>query len=174
MGGFKIRSLKKSDFRGVIDVYFSYYDEIKSNPGLGLSLYRKRPTIPNERKWFSSLLVDIRKRNAIVLVAESDGKIVGVCDVKGFRPGSSMDHKGLLGIALHRDYRSQGIGSAMLKEALRQSSKRFEMVVLSAFANNKGAISLYKRFGFKRYGFLKGSNKRDGKYFDEVFLYLKF
>lgn len=172
MAGFKIRNLQKRDFKDVIDIYFSYYDELKTNPSLGLSLYRKKPAITEERKWFSSTLGDIRKGNTIVLVAETGGKVVGVCDVKRFRPGSSMDHKGLLGIALHRDYRSQGIGSAMLKEAIRQSRKRFETIILSAFSNNKGAIALYKRFGFRQYGFLRKSNKRGGRYFDEAFFYL--
>ena len=172
MKAFIIRNLRKGDFKGVVNTYFSYYEELKENPGIGLSLYRKRPTIAQERKWFASLLENIRKKNAIVIVAQMDGKVVGMCDVLSFRPGSSMDHKGLLGIAIHKDYRSHGIGSAMLKEVLRQSRRRFETIVLSAFSNNRGAVALYKRFGFKQYGFLRRSNKRGGKYFDESFFYL--
>ena len=170
---FIIRNLRKGDFRGIVETYFSYYNELKTNPGLGLSLYRRQPDIAQERKWFASLLQNVQKKNAIVIVAEMDGKVVGMCDVLSFRPGSSMDHKGLLGIAIHRDYRAHGIGSAMLKEVIRQSRKRFETIVLSAFSNNLGAISLYKRFGFRQYGFLRKSNKRNGKYFDESFFYLR-
>ena len=90
MKAFTIRNLRKGDFRDIVNTYFSYYEELKANPGIGLSLYRKRPTIAQERKWFASLLQNVRKKNAIVIVAEMGGKVVGMCDVLSFRPGSSM------------------------------------------------------------------------------------
>lgn len=169
---FIIRDLEFGDFEGIVSTYFSYYDELRTNPALGLSVRGKKPSIAEEIDWFASTYKDMLKGNKIVLVAQADGRIVGMCDIMRARPGSSMDHKGILGVALHKDYRSHGIGSALVKEAIRRSHGKFEMLVLSAFANNKGAIKLYKRFGFKEYGFLRKSNKRGNTYFNEVFLYL--
>lgn len=170
---FVIRELKFEDFNDLIGTYFSYYKEIMDNPNLGLCLSKKKPDMSEEVDWFTSTYKEKLAGNKIVLVAEVDGKVVGICDVTRFRPGTIADHKGLLGIAIGREYRSRGIGSALIKEAIKRSKGKFELLMLSAFENNKAAMNLYKKYGFRDYGLLPGSIKRGKRYTSERFMYLK-
>ena len=172
-GGFVVRELKFEDFNDLIKTYFTYYDELKVNPDLGLTLFKEKPDLKDEVGWFASTYKDMLEGNKIVLVAEVGGKAIGICDVTRFRPGTVADHKGVLGIAISRNHRAKGIGSALINEAIKRSRGKFEQIILSAYASNKVAVGLYKKFGFKEYGTLPRSIKRGRKYTDETFMYLE-
>lgn len=53
-------------------------------------------------------------------------------------------------IAVHPDYRRQGLGQFLLHSLLKDSIKRnLEMATLEVKPSNQAAISLYQKFGFK-------------------------
>ena len=81
-----------------------------------------------------------------------------------------MKATGDLIVYLHQDFHSVGLGTAMLSELIELAKKeRLHRIGLSVVADNKPAINLYKKFGFKIEGV-----KRDayfghhGKYHDEL------
>ncbi len=88
---FVIRAPKPSDAKGLIDTYYSYYDELKENPGRGITLFKKKPSYKSELEWFRSMQKDIRSRTCIASVAEVDGRCVGICHV-GHGKGKEDSH----------------------------------------------------------------------------------
>lgn len=66
--------------------------------------------------------------------------IIGWAYLKPIEPGF-LD----LGIAVHPDYRGQGVGERMLSRLLEIADKPIK---LSALATNRKAIAWYKRHGF--------------------------
>ncbi|MDE1823496.1 MAG: GNAT family N-acetyltransferase [Candidatus Micrarchaeota archaeon] len=170
---FRIRTLKRTDFKGLVKNYFTYYEEVKKNPNLGITLFKPRPSMKMESRWFEDLYNQKVKGTKVVVIAEVDGKPMGICEVTTKRPHSEMDHVGILGIAIHQKHRSKGIGSALMKEAIKRSKGRFELIVLEVFSNNKKAINLYKKFGFKSYGTLPGSVKRGNRRIGSNMMYLR-
>ncbi|MHB1829947.1 MAG: GNAT family N-acetyltransferase [Candidatus Micrarchaeaceae archaeon] len=170
---FMIRDIRTQDSEEIINLYYSYYEELNENPGLGLVLYRRKPDFKQESEWFEAAYKQIGRGNSIALVAEADGKAVGLCDVIRIKPGTSADHVGQIGIAVKKEYRSHGIGRALMSEAIRRSKGKFEQLILNVFENNKAAINLYKKLGFREFGTLKMSQKRGNRYFNEKYFYLR-
>ncbi len=168
----QIREVKPSDFDDMVETFFSFFPEAEADPSLGLALSRKHPTMEDERKWFSDTLRAIADGNGVLSVAEVDSHVVGWCDVHRTRPGSPLDHRGVLGICVRKEFRGRGIGTALMKETLEKCRGRFEVVELSVFASNPRALELYRRFGFTEFGYLPRAIKRSGIYIDERFMYL--
>lgn len=55
-------------------------------------------------------------------------------------------------VAVHPDYRRQGIAQALMKETLNLAHRRSgKWVILQVENDNSGAIQLYERLGFKRF-----------------------
>ena len=63
-------------------------------------------------------------------------------------------HVGQLGMTLEADYRGQGLGTAMLGALVDWAERHpvLEMLLLSVYADNARAISLYRRCGFVEAG----------------------
>ena len=167
---FIIRNTKWEDFHDLVRNFYSYYDEVKKDPTFTLTLMEKKPTLQEEAVWFASVYKSILDKERIMLVAEVDGKVVGACEVS--RGGSQQGHVGILGIAVKKEYRSMGVGQALIKGILKKSEKKFEIVVLQVFAKNSRAKHVYEKLGFKMYATLKNGIKRNGKYFDEQEMYI--
>ncbi len=64
-----------------------------------------------------------------------------------------VDETHIATIAVHPDYRGQGISKALMKAALTETVRRgFSIATLEVRANNKTAQNLYRRFGFEIVG----------------------
>ncbi len=166
-----IRDIEWEDMKGIVRNYYSFFDELQKDPSFGLILSRDKPGMELEAAWFASLYTAILKGNAIAAVAQEGAEIAGICDVHRIRPGTSMDHVGLLGIALRREFRGKGIGRQLLEYVIKNTEGRFEQLELSVFATNKAAIRLYESLGFREYGRTHGTIKRGKLYIDEIMMY---
>ena len=161
---FVIRDLRFEDFNDLVNAYFSYYEESKSDQNLGITLFRRKPTLKEEVAWFKEMYVQVLDGNSIVQVAEADGAAVGLCSIKRQRPGSELDHTGVLGIAIKKAYRGRGIGRALMESTLKRCKGTFEQVILEVFDSNPRALSLYRKMGFKEYGKMPKAIKRGEDY----------
>jgi ribosomal protein S18 acetylase RimI-like enzyme len=112
--------------------------------------------------------------DAIAVVAEVEGRVVGICDIHRLRPNSELSHNGVLGIAVKKEYRNRGIGKDLIKMVLELSRRKFEMIRLEVFTVNSAAISLYRKLGFKEYGVSPSAVKRGDRYYDLLMMYYKF
>ncbi|MDE1869777.1 MAG: GNAT family N-acetyltransferase [Candidatus Micrarchaeota archaeon] len=169
---FTIREVRKRDRDDLISNFFSYYEELKRNPKLGLGLLPKKPSIKQEHEWFKNMMKLVKRGDEVSSVAIVDGKAVALCNIKRSSMAVSQ-HVGSLGIAIRDGYRREGIGKALMKDVLARSKNKFEIITLEVFESNKHAIELYKKFGFKEFGKLPNGIKRNGKYTDAVFMSLK-
>ena len=83
-----------------------------------------------------------------VLVAVADAEIVGSVHVEGSRHGF-----GEIGMAVARQWRGRGVGSALLAAAIEWARERgLHKLSLAVFAHNVAAIALYRKFGFVEEG----------------------
>ncbi|MEM3852568.1 MAG: GNAT family N-acetyltransferase [Methanomassiliicoccales archaeon] len=166
-----VRRLMWSDMDDLIRNYYSYYDELALYPDLGLILFKQRPNYASEIDWFTALYKDAMNNEGVAMVAEEDGRAVGLCDIQMERKNSEISHVGVLGIAILKDYRGKGLGRALMTSALEEGKKLFDIIRLGVFVDNHAAISLYRKLGFVEYGRLPAALKRNGKYRDEILMY---
>ena len=171
----QIRHLQNKDSKGLLALLDQSYDEVKANPDLGEALRLKRPSRRRALEWFRYLYNDsIRKGDCIYYVAVENGRIVGLCyAMKNDAPDSERSHVGTLGIRIAPGWRLKGLGTKLVKEVLKESRGKFDIVDVDIMSINKGSEALFKKLGFKRWGMAPGHVKRGKRYIDLEYMYLK-
>ena len=91
--------------------------------------------------------------NALFIIAESENIIVGHAYLLPMIL-RAIKHVFRLTIAVHPDYLNQGIGSSLMDYLINWATehRQLEKIELMVRANNKRAIHLYEKFGFKTEG----------------------
>lgn len=168
----KIREVIAYDFQRLTEYYLSFYEELEDDPFFGLTLANERPGMTENLEWFADFQRKSEKGDAIGLVAEVEGELVGFCEVIRRRSDSPVSHRGELGLSVKKEYRGRGIGSALMKEMIGRCKGKFEILELDVFVGNRRAKHLYEKFGFSTTGILPRAVKWDGKYVDEEIMYL--
>lgn len=138
-------------------------------------MVNKRISLKEERKWIGSWLKEIKKQKAVYLIAENNDRIVGATSIR-LQPWR-MSHIGKLGITIRNGYRGMGLGTYLTKEILKLAKKELKpkpkIIRLSVYPNNKPAIGLYKKFGFKKVASIPKQIQHKGKLLDEIIMLLK-
>ncbi|WP_432663900.1 GNAT family N-acetyltransferase [Wukongibacter baidiensis] len=106
-----------------------------------------------------------------MLVAEADGKVVGIVGLNIMK-NPRMRHSASLGISVRKEYQGQGIGRKLMEKILDVADNwlmiiRIELGVLE---DNENAMKLYKSFGFEVEGKKKYAIARNGVYVDEYLM----
>ncbi|WP_297534776.1 ribosomal protein S18-alanine N-acetyltransferase [Thermococcus sp.] len=92
-------------------------------------------------------LVFLENNPDTFLVAEYNGKVIGY--VMAYLRPDLEGH--IMSIAVDKRYRGNGIGSALLTEAIERLIERGARYIgLEVRVSNEKAIKLYERFGFKK------------------------
>lgn len=129
---------------------------------------------PEERKTsieeMKSNIENMNASNSLMLVAEENEGIVGFLSAeRGF--ANRIKHSVYIVIGILKNYRGKKIGNNLFKELVNWASDsdivRLELTVMT---NNKGAIRLYEKMGFKIEGLKEKSLVVDGKYIDEYYM----
>src|SRR5579875_1185737 len=123
----RIRDVEWKDFPDLVDNYFRLYEEVRTDPGLGILLFAKKPSLADEVQWFSTLYRNLLNQSHVASVAEVDGHAVGLV-VVGRGPHEEGAHVGDLGINIRDGYRDRGVGKALMKDVLQKCRGKFEMV----------------------------------------------
>ena len=115
-----------------------------------------------------------RYPHAAVYVAEDDlGSVVGRLSLARDQHPSSA-HVADLGLMVARTHRRQGIGRALMEQAVRWArSAGVRKLELHVFPHNEPAIALYESMGFEREGYRKGHYRRDDGYQDAILMALE-
>jgi ribosomal protein S18 acetylase RimI-like enzyme len=93
----------------------------------------------------------IEKENAVVLVAEDDGEVVGMAYGEVRVPSRFSDERALelSGVVVRSGFRGRGVGRELVHEAARFAQGRdVEWVELKTFAPNQGAMEFWETLGF--------------------------
>ena len=102
------------------------------------------------------------------LVACSDQEVVGQLDIYTFPNKPRRRHVGQVGMSVRDDFQGQGVGSALLREAVQLADNwlNLQRLELEVYCDNEPAVRLYKKFGFSIEGTLARYAFRAGQYVD--------
>ena len=103
-------------------------------------------------------------------VADDGGRVVGWCDLR--RDTIPIHaHEGMLGMGVAAEYRGRGIGRRLLQATLAAArTAGFERALLSVYARNVRAQTLYRSAGFVVEGTRIRGKKLDGEYDDVLMM----
>jgi len=130
----------------------------------------KKITPEEETGWLQGQCKKIAEGTLIDLRAVDGDKIIGGCQAeKGM---GKEDKCVLLGIALSKEYRSQGLVTAMMKELMRQVQEEWspQAIYLYYYGGNKLAKMLYESLGFKEVGRIPKCLRYKDCYVDRVYM----
>ena len=100
--------------------------------------------------------------------------VVGWADIRR-EERAAHQHRGVLGMGLHKDYRGRGIGRNLLLAALAKAKEAgLIRVDLTVYASNTAAIALYHKCGFAEEGRMVKGRYLDGQFDDVVQMGLVF
>jgi len=161
-----IRYPKRTDLQEM----WRYINELSKEQTF-ISFQGEEISLKEERAFLNDSLKKINQKKGLLLLVETDGKIVGVSDVR-MKPRISS-HIGTFGITIAKEFRSKGIGKKLMEILMLEAKKLkgLRILELQCFANNPIAPDLYKSCGFKEYGRLpKGIAYKDG-FVDDILMY---
>lgn len=164
-----VRETLVSDAQELVAVVKTYIEESEFIP---YCVGEFNPTLEEEENRIQSFL---DRENSISLVAIHNEHIIGNIDVIGLHQ-KVMCHTARLGMGVLSDWQGVGVGSALLNNALQWARKKtpLEIIYLEVYANNKGGLALYKKYGFEESGQRKDIFKVDDTtYIDEVIMQQK-
>jgi RimJ/RimL family protein N-acetyltransferase len=127
----------------------------------------------DEKKWLIKRIKDIKNKKTITLFLIINYKICGICNID--LHDKTESHVGALGLSIDKTMRNQGLGKILIETTIKETKKKLKklkIITLDVMDPNKKALSLYKKSGFKQYGFLpKGTTYRN-RLVDRISMYL--
>jgi RimJ/RimL family protein N-acetyltransferase len=129
----------------------------------------KKKTREEEIDWLATNMKRLEKGEFIMVCAEVDGKMVGICEISP--KFGKMSHMGELGISVKDGYRDIGIGVDLMKEAEKHAIHMgLRSVKLEVFEKNERAIHVYEKLGYKATGRIPEALLHKGEYQDSVIM----
>ncbi|CAN5626188.1 hypothetical protein BH10ACT1_BH10ACT1_19470 [soil metagenome] len=142
----------------------AFVDLMVAVAGEGRWIGRELPLDVDDRR--RAFLDGIEDPERLSLVATRDDVVIGSLGLEH----DGIGHAGL-GMLLAADARGQGIGSALLVEAIAWADAHpvVHKVTLQAWPHNAAALALYRRHGFTVEGVLRRHwRRRNGELWDAV------
>lgn len=161
---YEIRKMEVQDAASIIEHKKLVTAE---NPDtLATAIENKAITIEEEEETIKSL-----GPNDLGIVAVDRDTVIGMLNLRQDHR-KKFEHIGQFGISLQKAYTGSGTGTRMVEQAVEfaRNNEKIEKVILTVFANNPGAIKLYKRLGFEEEATLKNQVKLADGYTDLVYM----
>jgi ribosomal protein S18 acetylase RimI-like enzyme len=130
-------------------------------------------SLKEDEKWKKERLKKIKDKKAVIFVALSGKRVVGI--VSAIRERMKLCNNVGIEISISKDFRGVGLGEKMLRLIISEAKKKLKPknIYLTVAAENKPAIRLYKKVGFKKViGRYQECIKHKGKYIDQLVLLL--
>ncbi|MFJ7676547.1 GNAT family N-acetyltransferase [Peribacillus sp. NPDC097206] len=165
---YMVRPGKLEDSEAILDIQKSVVSEGEFLIALSTEFNK---TSSQQSEWVQSILDHERET---LLVAESEGEVVGWIVFEMAKNRMRLSHTGTFGMMIRKGYREMGIGSMLLQALLdwAESNPFIEKVSLGVFASNHGAITLYKKMGFIEEGRkVKEFKMSENEYVDDILMY---
>jgi putative acetyltransferase len=163
-----VREARSEDAEQVI----ALVQRITSEPGISVLTGPGEftMTVEQEQQFFADCAA---ADNALYLVAEVEGQIVGLLNCRGGKRRAER-HAATLGVSIAREWRNQGVGSKLMARAIEwaKSTGIVTRIELHVFTRNAAAIHLYEKYGFEVEGRLRRAAYRDGEYQDNLVMAL--
>lgn len=168
-GAFRVLPATPEDASAMLD---AAHDAFRTSPYLLTSPDEFTMTESEERAFVAGILAHPRQ---LMLIAEADGVVLGMLDMRQPSPRRKARHRVLLGMSVREACRGQGVGTALMARAIEwaRANPDLSLVTLEVYAANTRAIALYERFGFVPKGTLPGGLVHDdGSAWDQVEMFL--
>lgn len=125
-------------------------------------------TVEQERQLLAEYAA---KDNSIYLVAEIEGRIVGVLSCDGGTRQATR-HNASFGISVAKEERNKGIGTALLSHLVKwaKGTGIIRRLELEVYAHNAPAIHLYRKFEFIEEGQRHNAYWQHGECIDGVLM----
>lgn len=159
----RLRPPEQKDALALMDFFNDLIEE-------GVQIYRDRKVgYEEEADWLRNEMDKIVRGEIVMFVAEEDGKIVGAVNIQ--RGKFRESHTGELGVSVERERRGMGLGTRLMRLALKEAKKiGIKLIWLRVFSTNSRAIRLYGRLGFRKEAALGKRLRYNGKYVDSVIM----
>lgn len=113
---------------------------------------------------------DHSRGNNVYLTAWDDNQIVGILIFTGGLYQKNQ-HGGCFEILIRKESRGQGVGRQLIKQLLSWTKdNKIKRIEVEVWANNKPAIELYKKFGFKVEGTKVKAYKIKNKFINSLLM----
>jgi len=158
MSDVRIRPAARADLPRLTEIY-NYY-VINTPVTFDIEPY----TVERREAWFAQFAATGRYR---LLVAESDGRVIGYAGTTRFRPKPAYETTVETTIYCAPEAAGRGIGSRLysaLFEALR--GEDIHRLVGGYVLPNPASAAIHARFGFKVAGVFTENGRKFGKYWD--------
>jgi RimJ/RimL family protein N-acetyltransferase len=111
-----------------------------------------------------------RHRDAAVLVAETNGTVIGRLSIaRDSHPAS--EHVADLGVMVDREHRRRGVGTALMAAAEEWArGAGIRKIELHVFPHNEPALALYERLGYAREGLRRNHYRRPDGFVDAILM----
>ena len=130
-----------------IDNLFSDFSvrEFKENDELDIAELEKECF---SKPWSEKAILDAKENNTVFLVAQQQEKIIGYLGMQ-----IVLDEGYITNVAVTKEHRGKGVAKALMEKLIEMAEeKNLAFVTLEVRESNLAAISLYKKFGFKKEG----------------------
>jgi len=158
---------KKDD----LDVLYKYAKEIEAEDTF-ITLNPQEPlTYEEEKEVLKTMLKKQKELKKVDILVFDRAKMIGSCGIE--KKGRRQNHVGMFGIALLKDYRSEGIGKKLANYTIALTKERLQIkqILLTCLANNQVGLSFYKSLGFTEIGCHPNANLYNGKFIDSIIFY---
>jgi ribosomal protein S18 acetylase RimI-like enzyme len=143
----KIRPFRRSDLEQLTNLW----KELMSDPSA--TIRSVLITDENVLRWQRYVMKVHEEDENQILIAELDGKLVGYTlfqKQSEYPLTTSANWASINDLYVHPSYRREGIGTKIMKQALKHlKTKGITYVRINVNVENQAAINLYRKFGFK-------------------------
>jgi RimJ/RimL family protein N-acetyltransferase len=170
MSAFHVREARPEDAAAII----AHVKRVADEPNNGISIASSAEFTMTEAQEVEWIKKAAAADNALMIVAEADGEIIGVAHCKGGNGG--YYHTLDLGITVHSDWRNQGVGTAMMQYMVDwcRANPVVHKLELWVFPDNPRAFHVYEKVGFQQEGYRRSCFLKQGQFLDLIMMGMVF
>ena len=153
-----IRPAEYRDLLYLVDIY--NYEVEHTTATLDIN----RQTPEQRHEW----LIEHNIENHPLIVAESDGKVVGYASLSPYRRKEGYHSTVELSVYVSMNYRKRGVASLLLASIIDIARKdpSIHTIISIITEGNKASANLHKKFGFSLCGTVKEAGYKFGRFID--------
>jgi len=157
------REPRISDLKSILEMINSLVEE------KAYIVVQKKLTIREERDYLKNVIKEIKNKSSVYTVIDINGKVRGNAKVSLVDSGPRK-HIGELGISIMKEARGKGLGEKLFKKIIEKAVKELKVKIITLYvvSENKIAINLYKKMGFKKISIIKKGYNHYGELLDNI------
>jgi phosphinothricin acetyltransferase len=157
-----LRPAREADLSTINDIYNHYV--LHSD-----CTYQEEPEpMEGRRQWFQH-----HAQRHPVIVAESDGQVIGWASLSSFHARSAYRHTVENSVYVHHQHHRQGIGSLLLQELIVQARSLGHRAIIAGIdADQAASVALHAKFQFQEVGRLKQVGFKFDRWLDVIYMEL--